>query len=132
MCSETVSGAGSWSLLRRQRHPLENLPGLRVNHDQVVRFARSDQPTPVRAQRERLRPHARQLDLQPGWREDLVGRGVISVRADVANNVLRRSLGDRRRRLRRLAACEQGSDCNGHAEAAFGEIETRGMLFMYY
>jgi hypothetical protein len=91
---------------------------LRLNQGQVVRFARRNQQTPVRAQRKRLRSHARQLDLQPGWRENLVCRRVVAVRANVPNNVLGGNLGDARRRLGCLAACEQGSGYNRHADPA--------------
>jgi hypothetical protein len=98
--------------------PAEEPPGLRVHDDQVVRLARGDQQPPVGTQRERLRTHARQLDLPPGRRENLVGRRVITVRAHVADDVPGGDLREVLLRLRRVTASEQAREENRHADPA--------------
>ena len=77
-------------------------------------LARRHQQSPVGAQRQRLWPHARQLDLQPGRREDLIGRGVVTVRAHAAHDVLGGSLRDAALR-RCLTAREHARDNDQHA-----------------
>ena len=103
--------------LRGQRHPLKHFAGLWLKDHQVVRLARRHQQPSVGAQRQRLRPHAGQLDLQPDRREDLVGRREIAVRPNAANGVLGGSRGDDLPLRRRgLTAREQAREEKRHAD----------------
>jgi hypothetical protein len=62
-----------------------------------MRLATGCQEATVGAEGKGLGPHTRQLDLKSGGGEELIGRGVVAVRADSADSLLGSSLGDRER-----------------------------------
>ena len=78
-------GRGIQILLRGQRDALENFPADRLDDHDLRGLAGGEEDLAIRTERERLRAKAGQFDLDPGGREDLVGRRDEAVRSRRAN-----------------------------------------------
>ena len=74
-------------IFRRERHMLQDFTGGRIDNDEVVRFACRYEQSPIRAQSQSLRSHARQFDLQTRGRENLIDRSITAIGAAPANSL---------------------------------------------
>ena len=75
---------------RGERHPLANVAGDRVQHDQFRCSSRSDQQPAVGTERQHLWPHAGQRHLAARRRNDLVDRREPAIRPQPSHRPVRR------------------------------------------